>query len=141
MRLLTLPLILFVMLLVAGCSTTAMQQERATELRPGQVYHGQLASGSRLFRFTLDRPTSVVLSATTPVMRSLPGGYNGRLMDADGQVLAEDRDSGERFNFRIAERLEAGTYYLEMRQPQACSSRLCPNENMSFTLNFRVDRG
>ncbi|APX92465.1 hypothetical protein BWR19_05645 [Halomonas sp. 1513] len=141
MRLLTLPLMLIIALLVAACSTTAMQQERATELRPGQTYHGQLASGSRLFRFTLDRPTSVVLSATTPVMRSLPGGYNGRLLDADGQLIAEDRESGERFNFRIAEQLEAGTYYLEMRQPQACSSRLCPNENMSFTLSFRVDRG
>ncbi|PAU76661.1 hypothetical protein [Halomonas salipaludis] len=141
MRLLTLPLMLFVMLLVAGCSTTAMQQERATELRPGQTYYGQLASGSRLFRFTLDRPTSVILSATTPVMRTLPGGYNGRLLDADGQLIAEDRDSGEGFNFRIAERLDAGTYYLEMRQLQACSSRLCLNENMSFTLMFRVDRG
>lgn len=141
MRLVTFPLILFAMLLLVGCSTTAMQQERATELRPGQTYHGQLAAGTQMFVFTLNRPTSIVLSATTPPERGFPQGYSGRLLDADGQLIAEDQNSGENLNFRIAEELDAGTYYLEMRQSVRCSSSNCPRENMTYTLSFRVNRG
>lgn len=141
MRLMTFPLVLFVMLLLAGCSTTTMQQERATELRPGQTYYGQLAAGTRMFVFTLNRPTSIVLSATTPPERGFPQGYSGRLLDADGQQIVEDHDSGENLNFRIAEELDAGTYYLEVRQPVRCSSRNCSSVNMTFTLSFRVNRG
>ncbi len=38
----------------------------------------------------------------------------GRLLDSEGGVLAEDDDSGTDLNFRIVETLEGGVYYVEV---------------------------
>ncbi|QJQ96898.1 MULTISPECIES: hypothetical protein [Halomonadaceae] len=140
MRMTRILLPLLLMLLLAGCQATATQQQRATELRPGQLYYGQMSGGSQLFTFTLAHPSNVLLEASTPPSRGLPAGFNGRLIDANGQTVIEDNESGENRNFRIETTLAAGTWYLEVRQPFSCRSTRCESADMSYTLNYRALR-
>lgn len=139
MQAIKLSLIFLVALAIQGCVSTAVQTERASEIRPGGTYYGQLSAGAKVFTFTLSRPTHVVLETTTDPGRTMSAGFNGRLLDADGNLVAEDRDSGEARNFRIDTRLDAGTWYLEIRQPYHCGS-ICQDYNMSYALRFRTLR-
>lgn len=41
---------------------------------------------------------------------------HGTLYDRDGTPIASDDDSGESLNFQIVRALDAGTYYLEVRE-------------------------
>lgn len=59
-----------------------------------------------VFGFNLARSGKIVLRTTGDL------DTYGTLVDADGQVVAEDDDRGSGFNFRIRRRLDAGDYFL-----------------------------
>ncbi|MFP4263950.1 MAG: hypothetical protein ACLFRS_11370, partial [Halomonas sp.] len=132
----TLALLLVVTL--SACASWTARSDRASELRPGETHYGQLASGLRLYRLEVERPGTLTLEAATPVTRTAPGGFSGRLLDEAGAELAADRRSGQGENFRFEEALEPGTYYLEMRNDTKCSSNACTWDNMHFKLESRL---
>ena len=56
------------------------------------------------------------VTASGEVTAETAGGLDtiGALHDADGNVLEDDDDSGDAYNFRIRQTLDAGTYYLRV---------------------------
>ncbi|QTP53458.1 hypothetical protein HNO51_01440 [Billgrantia sulfidoxydans] len=138
-RLITsLPLIL--LLLLAGCAGMGDPRDSATELEPGRFYE-VMTPGHRYYTFTLDAPARVVLESHT-----FPGDTGivapaGQLLDADGQVVERDWNSGRNSNFRIERRLEAGTWYLRVTTPHASPGSFGMMErDYRYSVTLKVDR-
>ena len=62
-----------------------------------------------VFQFVLTQTATVSLASTGAL------DTHGRLLDASGQIVAENDDLGVGSNFRIRRRLLAGTYYIVVR--------------------------
>ena len=82
----------------------------ATPVAPTSTTQGDLERGDKDY-FHIDLPTAGAL-----VLRS-SGGVDtvGRLEDSGGALIANDNNSGEGRNFRIAQDLEPGAYYVLVR--------------------------
>lgn len=115
---LLLPLLLSIALAVAGCATTAPHEQRAIMLNDGDGYE-VLSAGPRYFVFTLDEPARVILESHTHPAQTGLIAPNARLLDADGNQVARDWNSGRERNFRLEESLTAGTWYLHVMTPFA----------------------
>lgn len=110
-----------VLWLLAGCAAIRDPLAGATELRPGRPYE-VMTPGMHYFTFTLAAPARVVLESDV-----FPGDMTavdpiGELLDSEGRTVVLDRLGGSGSNFRIEERLAAGTWYLRVHDPQACFS-------------------
>ncbi|WP_163557715.1 hypothetical protein [Halomonas sp. NO4] len=124
--------------ILTGCAAVQDPRERAIELRPGEPYQ-VMAPGAYLFTFTLDAPARVVLESET-----FPGDHAttpaGVLRDSEGQIVTRDWTSGRGSNFRIEERLAAGTWYLRTHDLHACLSVLrCPDQDHRYWVHLRLD--
>lgn len=124
---------------LTGCGATQDLRARAIELRPDAPYQVMMP-GIHVFTFTLDAPARVVLESET-FPGDLATSPAGVLLDSEGQVVARDWTSGRGSNFRIDERLAAGTWYLRTQDPHACLSvRLCPDrDDHRYRVRLRLD--
>lgn len=129
----------FVTLLLAGCAAVNDPRAGGIELVPDRPYQVIMA-GPRVFTFTLEAPTQVVLESQVfpgDVLRVSPVG---RLLDAEGRVVASDRHGGGHDGFRIAERLAAGTWFLRVDTPHACFSTFeCLHRDYRYEVLLRVE--
>ncbi|MFW3615260.1 PPC domain-containing protein [Billgrantia antri] len=131
---------LSLILLLAGCAGMGDPRNTATELVPGQPYE-VMTPGHRYFTFTLSAPARVVLESHT-----FPGDTGvvapaGQLLDADGQLVVRDWNSGRNSNFRIANQLEAGTWYLRVTTPHASLGSFGMLErDYRYSVTLRIDR-
>lgn len=123
-------------LLLTGCASTGVSQDIATEMVPGRAYE-VMTAGQRYFTFTLEVPTHVVLESET-----FPGdGFispAGQLLDAEGQVAVRDWNSGDNSNFRIAQQLEPGVWYLRTSLPHVGSSSGRLDRDYRYRVQLRV---
>ncbi|MCE8034892.1 hypothetical protein EKK97_01770 [Billgrantia tianxiuensis] len=133
-------LLLGSLLLLTGCAGTWDPRDSATELVPGRSYEAMTA-GQRYFTFTLDAPARVVLESHT-----FPGDTGlvepaGQLLDANGQVVERDWNSGRNGNFRIERQLEPGVWYLRVTTPHASPSSFGTMErDYRYSVTLRIDR-
>ncbi|NIC07067.1 hypothetical protein [Billgrantia bachuensis] len=131
---------LLLTLLLAGCAGMGDPRDSATELVPGHA-HEVMTPGHRYFTFTLDAPARVVLESHT-----FPGDAGsvapaGQLLDADGQLVVRDWNSGRNSNFRIERQLEAGTWYLRVTTPHTSPGSLGMMErDYRYSVTLKVDR-
>ncbi|WP_192035614.1 hypothetical protein [Halomonas sp. YLGW01] len=105
---------------IAGCATPVTREARAILLVPGESRDGWLGPGVDVYAFTLAAPARVMLESETPA-----SGWtldpDATLFDAKGRVVARDWRSGEGENFRLARRLTAGRWYLEVSDGGGCT--------------------
>ncbi|QOR37269.1 hypothetical protein HNO52_01175 [Billgrantia diversa] len=133
----SLPLIL---LLMTGCAGMGDPRDNAIELMPGHPYE-VMTPGHRYFTFILNAPARVVLESHT-----FPGDTGvvapaGQLLDADGQLVERDWNSGHNSNFRIERQLEAGTWYLRVTTPHASLGSFGMMErDYRYSVTLRVDK-
>ena len=59
-----------------------------------------------VFSFEIDRKAKVIIRTRSDI------DTYGILMNGDGDIIAENDDSGSGFNFRLRRRLPAGVYYV-----------------------------
>jgi hypothetical protein len=133
-------LLVFSLLLLAGCAGTNDPWDSAPELVPGRPFE-VMTPGHRYFTFTLRSPARVVLESQT-----FPGDAGlaapaGQLLDASGQLVERDWTSGRNGNFRIERRLEASTWYLRVTTPHASPGSFGMMErDYRYSVLLRVDR-
>lgn len=131
-------LLVLVLLVVAGCATRLAPPGKSLELRPGQAVE-ILTPGQHYFAITLAEPTPVIIESET-----FPGfaGYvspRAMIMDAEGDVIVRDWNSGHRSDFRIAETLPAGTWYLRVDDPFACRGIIqCEDREYRYTVTLET---
>lgn len=125
---------------LVGCAAVS-PMESARELRPGESREGQLMSGPDRYRFSLAAPARVILESEVFPGQVLEVRPNGRLLNADGEVVARDFASGRQGgNFRIETRLDAGTWYLIVSETHGCRSALrCPDRDARYRVSLRVE--
>lgn len=131
---------LLLILLLAGCVGMGDPRDSATELVPGHAYE-VMTPGHRYFTFTLDAPARVVLESHTFPGDAGPVAPAGQLLDADGQLVMRDWNSGRNSNFRIERQLEAGTWYLRVTTPHTSPGSFGMMErDYRYSVTLKVDR-
>ena len=85
-------------------------RSEATPVSLGSSASGSLSEHDVDY-FVIEMPSAGVLVATTT---SSMDTY-GSILDVDGNILAEDDDTGGLLNFRVSADLSAGTYYIQVK--------------------------
>jgi len=85
---------------------------RALTIRLGEGFTGYLrtSSESRWYRYDLTRQAQFIVQTRSAIDTVM------YLYDSFGNLITEDDDSGEDNNAMISERLNAGTYYIEVKE-------------------------
>lgn len=123
---------------LAGCATPAPHQLNAIALQDGDEVE-ILSAGARYFTFTLDAPASVVLESHTHPGQLEMIAPSARLLDAEGNEVARDWQSGRERHFRLETQLEPGTWYLHVMNPFACSGALrCSDLDYRYRVTLDV---
>ena len=80
----------------------------ATLVDASSTVEGNLDVGGDVdvFSFEIDRNAKVIIRTRSDI------DTYGILMNEDGDITAENDDSGSGFNFRLRRRLPAGVYYV-----------------------------
>ena len=89
----------------------------ATPVAVGEPIEGELSAGdSDYFRVTVSN-TGTLMASTTGSTDTY-----GSIEDSSGNVLNENDDGGEGYNFRVSAAVEPGTYYIGVRGFDASST-------------------
>ena len=84
----------------------------ATSVSVPSSTDGEIETGSDrdYFRFSVSAATTLTVGTTGST------DTYGRLLDGDGHLLTADNDNGDGRNFEIERDVDAGTYYVEVRE-------------------------
>lgn len=130
--------LMFLLVLLAGCAASAPHEQRAITLQDGDEIE-IVSTGSRYFTFTLDSPSTVVLESHTHAGQLELIAPNARLLDAEGQQVARDWESGRERNFRLEQRLEPGVWFLHVMNPFTCNGeRRCSDLDYRYRVSLDI---
>lgn len=131
-------ILLALLVILVGCATPSPHELHAISLEDGDEVE-ILSAGSRYFTFTLDAPASVVLESHTHPGQLEMIAPSARLLDAEGNQLARDWQSGRERNFRLEERLEPGVWFVHVMNPFACQGvRRCSDLDYRYRVSFEI---
>jgi hypothetical protein len=96
---------------VPGDEERNTERSRAIAIRLGEAFQVffRTETESRWFRYDLQRTAKFVVQTRGNMDTQL------YLYDSNGELIAEDDDSGENMNALVSQRLNAGTYYIEIK--------------------------
>ena len=131
-------LMIVALLLLAGCAASVSHEQRAITLQDGDEVE-IVSAGARYFTFTLDSPASVVLESHTHAGQQTQVIPNARLLDAEGNQVARDWDSGRGHNVRLEQQLEPGVWFLHVMNPFACNGeRRCSDLDYRYRVSLDI---